>query len=560
MMVAPPSERWLREWSAAAAWSWGERYAHTVTDLTWREPVLAARVGTSVVRYVEIGFADGRPAVAKLDGQPTAVSRQKYALAVLIHWARHPEALTVRPSLNQAIATLSLPQAQQLLQDLAAELPAVAMFLEARLAALVDGRAPTPPVPTASVLASVPPDGEPEVLATAIAAEKGDPTVPSPEPDAELAQAAPGDWLPLETVLERLGAEDWEPVSVLLAAGQPTEALRWLELQGMPEAADGLLAEILLSMPQPTLPPDLVGDFPIARAAAAQGWHYEPLQAALAGNAGDNGAWGETVPPWADDLAQARLRILARADRWQEYVNLAQAEGQLVPYVLGLVRLGETARAIAVATEKLDTAAEALALAPPLAAVGLVAEAIALAEQGLTRQDHPRLARWLGDRYGAQNQWERALALYLQAFDQAPDLTLWEVLRPRVRPEHHHRLLAAVRERGDAGTRLAVFLHTEQWEAAKAIIDALPALAPIPLMEAVEQLAPHDPAWALTTAQARAEAIAQSGKSALYEEAIAWLTLVRSWQEPRIWTKYRQELLKTHGRKRKLVELMQALP
>ncbi|NJK60354.1 MAG: hypothetical protein HC918_09095, partial [Oscillatoriales cyanobacterium SM2_1_8] len=118
MTVAPPSERWLREWAAEAAWSWGERYAHTVTDLTWRDPMLSGRVGTSVVRRVEVSFAEGCPATATLDGQPTAPTRQKYVLAMLIHWARHPEALTVRPPLADWIATLSLPQAQQLLQDL----------------------------------------------------------------------------------------------------------------------------------------------------------------------------------------------------------------------------------------------------------------------------------------------------------------------------------------------------------------------------------------------------------------------------------------------------------
>ncbi len=539
MTVAPPSERWLRAWAAEAAWAWGERYAHTVTDLVWREPVLTARVGTSVVRRVEIVFAEGQPTAAKLDGQPTEVTRQKYALAALIHWARHPQALTVQPPLPQAIAALSLPQAQQLLQDLATQFPEVAIALEARLAAV--------PPPTAE---PIPESPEP---------------MPEPMPEPRLAPspevvAPTKDWSPLVPVLERLGAEDWEPVQVLLAAGQPLEARQWLELQGLPESADEMLAEVLLSLPEPTLPPDLVGEFPISRAAVVQGWRYEPLQAALAGAAGENGAWGETVPPWADALTQARLRILARAGRWSEYVHLAQAEGQLVPYVLGLVRLGQTAEAIAAATQKLDTAAEALAIAPPLAAMGWEAEALALAEQGLARQAHPALARWLGDRYAAQNQWERALALYLQAFEQEPSLALWEVLKDHVGEAHHDRLVAAVRARGDGGTQLAVFLHTEQWEAAKGTIEALPVLSPLPLQAAVTQLANHDPAWALATAQARIEAIAQSGKAALYEEAVAWLTLVRSWLKPSDWTKYRQELLKNHGRKRKLVELVQALP
>ncbi|MGQ9866768.1 MAG: hypothetical protein ACUVSQ_10895 [Pseudanabaenaceae cyanobacterium] len=545
MTVAPPSERWLREWAAAAAWSWGERYAHTVTDLTWREPVLTARVGTSVVRRVEIAFADGLPTAAKVDGEPTEITRQKYALAALIHWARHPEALQVRPSWQEAIASLSLFQAQQLLQDLAAQVPAVAIALESLPIAV-----PSKPPPTVSALDSAPAAPLAEALPTPV-------ELPSA---ASGTDPVPTDWLPLEQVLMRLGAEEWEPVLVLLAAGQPAEACRWLELQGMPEAADGVLAEILLSLSQPALPPDLVGEFPIARAAVAQGWHYDPLRRALVGEAGENGAWAETVPPWADGLTQARLRVLARAGRWSEYVNLAQAEGQLVPYVLGLVRLGETDRAIAVATQKLDTAAEALALAVPLAAVGLEAAAITLAEQGLARQAHPGLARWLGDRYIAQNREPQAIPLYLQAFAQAPSLELWAVLKDHVTEEHHDRLLAAVQNQGDEGTRLAVLLHTRQWEAAKAAIDALPVLTPLTLTEAVTQLAAHDLPWAVARAQARIAAIAQAGKAALYDEAGVWLTLVRSWLSPSAWTRYRQELLKTYSRKRRIVELVQALP
>ncbi len=88
-----------------------------------------------------------------------------------------------------------------------------------------------------------------------------------------------------------------------------------------------------------------VGDYGIddsfdtAQAAAIQGWDYPSLQRVLQGEITNKGIW-ENAPPWyADDLAVARLNVLERQERYQEYLYLAEAEGQTARYAAMLARL-----------------------------------------------------------------------------------------------------------------------------------------------------------------------------------------------------------------------------
>src|SRR5947207_1456773 len=69
-----------------------------------------------------------------------------------------------------------------------------------------------------------------------------------------------------------------------------------------------------------------------AQTAALDGWDYPPLQRVLQGTITEQGAWEGEAPDYADDLTEARLNILERRGRWQEYLYLAEAEGQTREY------------------------------------------------------------------------------------------------------------------------------------------------------------------------------------------------------------------------------------
>src|SRR5206468_9009533 len=86
--------------------------------------------------------------------------------------------------------------------------------------------------------------------------------------------------------------------------------------------------------------------FDLALAAADQGWDYPPLQRVLVGEITDKGAWEDESPHYADDLALVRLRVLERQGRYQEYLYLAQAEGQIERYIVMLAKIGRTQEAV----------------------------------------------------------------------------------------------------------------------------------------------------------------------------------------------------------------------
>jgi uncharacterized Zn finger protein len=107
-------------------------------------------------------------------------------------------------------------------------------------------------------------------------------------------------------------------------------------------------------------------EFIAAHEAALQGWEYPQLKRVLQGIITEQGAWKGEAPFYADDLTEARLHILERRGRWQEYLYLAEAEGHTEEYVTMLVRVGRAQEAITYGNTYLATTEETLALAKTL--------------------------------------------------------------------------------------------------------------------------------------------------------------------------------------------------
>lgn len=67
--------------------------------------------------------------------------------------------------------------------------------------------------------------------------------------------------------------------------------------------------------------------------------------------------------------------------------------------------------------------------------------------------------------------------------------------------------------------------------------------------------------WVIDKAKARAESMIQHSKAKLYNSAIQWLKRVHAaylaMNQESEWFQYRKQLVKTHGRKRKLMSLME---
>lgn len=139
----------------------------------------------------------------------------------------------------------------------------------------------------------------------------------------------------------------------------------------------------------------------IARTAVKQGWSYPPLVEAMAGNITEKGAWDGEAPDFADELAHARLRILARQGRTQEYINLATAEGFAGLATNMLAKSGNIAQAVADAKSYLTYPQQILSLAQLLAEEGELKAALDVAEHGLTLNEQPglaELAQWMREK------------------------------------------------------------------------------------------------------------------------------------------------------------------
>lgn len=331
-----------------------------------------------------------------------------------------------------------------------------------------------------------------------------------------------------------------------------------------------------------------------AQRAAEQGWSLPALQRVLQG---DLAAWAEVEaavaaadePPaddeddeeeWGEEwaweaadsaqtLAVARLNVLERQERFQEYLYLAEAAGQQERYAAMLVRLGRAAEAVQYALRNLCTTDEALALARTLQERGQPQAALQIAEHGLTlKGEKATLAAWLSGLAEQLGETKKALAAARTACEAAPNLPAYqrvERLAGADWPEQRTKLLNGLRRSkiqpyAQDGL-VEVFLHEGlDAEAIKAVNqgahDAL-------IETVVEQAWGADPGWALATCLRRAEAIMDAGQAARYAEAARWLAHARaiyrdSGREDE-WQSYRASALERHRLKWKLRPLIEAL-
>jgi uncharacterized Zn finger protein len=303
-------------------------------------------------------------------------------------------------------------------------------------------------------------------------------------------------------------------------------------------------------------------------------------------------------PNWLADetLTEARLNVLARARKWDEFLRLADASGQVVAYAGQLVRLGRVREAIEYGVERLATTDEALALAQVLAEQQQSQGALEIAEHGLRLPAVPRivgmrgmrniqamlqlqelpsqkatLASWTAELASRLGETAKALAAAELAVRDAPTLERYQRVQELAGskwPAHREALLVHLRslQQGASGCvhvpgRVDIFLHEGLIEDAIAAVDQG---ASHELLERVVDAAlPTHPEWVTTTSRREAEAIMDRGKSELYSAAARWLARARdayrAASREAEWQIYLRGLLREHGRKYRLVPLLKAL-
>jgi uncharacterized Zn finger protein len=319
------------------------------------------------------------------------------------------------------------------------------------------------------------------------------------------------------------------------------------------------------------------GNFELSTMALVQGWDDLFVEAALQGKSAN--IWEGERPTGADQLAQIRLEILDREQRYSEYLNLANAEEQIQEYLMMLIRLDRIPEVMA-AADRLTKTKEAFTVAKALKECELLNEALSIAQIGLSLRMQEsthlfsasgdyELADWTSDLALDLNNSEAALTARiiavkiqpsLQGYLQVETLAAENWLAFRAEILSHLQVINSWSWRVQDGA-VQIFLHEEMIDDAIALVNSSSVVAKL-TQQVMDEAIALRPDWVIAKALSYAEDIMNGGKSASYSDAVSCLQRARSAYlksgRAAEWQKYYQGLVVTHGRKRKLISLMQS--
>lgn len=587
------SEALVREYATSESFRRGEDYARqgAVVSLLRRGNTLQAEVeGSEPDPYRVAVTFDAKGVVEASCSCPYDWGGWcKHVVATLLVAIRRPDAVEERPALETLLADLDRDQLQVLILALAARDPDVADAVERQVAIL---RAT--PDPSASASARPSRQRRTTVDTSAIrrdvrAAFRSLDRMSSSEAYWHVGAVVEEIGGLLDQAWEFINAGDGRPALDVLEAITDEYVDDWTDVDDSDGDASGFFYELGPAWTEALLTADLTADeraawadrlsawareiddygvedaFDHAVQAARAGWEDPRLRRILAG--GDIRPTTDESAIEPDALIAARLNVLDRQGRHDEYLRLARALGQHERYATMLARLGRTDEAVAHGLEHLDQATEALALAKALREREELDAALRIAERGLSLDGRKaELAVWLRDLASVAGRPELALAAAEVAFREAPSLAAYERAQelagarwPTLRDDllDHVRRARGYYPEG----AVEVFLHEGLIDDAIALADGSYSYG---LIERVAEAAiSARPDWVIQTSRKQAEAIMDAGKSNHYPTAARWLTHARAayrvaGREPE-WQAYLSELLARHARKYTLVPRLREL-
>lgn len=267
------------------------------------------------------------------------------------------------------------------------------------------------------------------------------------------------------------------------------------------------------------------------------------------------------VPSWSPDyqrqaLTRAKLNVLERQGRTEDYLALCKKAGAHLRYALKLRELGRVPEAVSYGLKNLTDASESLTLAQALREAGHLDEAIKVGERGLQLEGHKSaLGEWLGPIEEAHGRTRQALEAWRVAFSDDPSLVRYQMVKrlagarwKKLRPE-----LMAILEKDYTKQPLAeVLLFEEEWDAAIKVADR--DATDYRVVETVAAaLVKHRPEWVIRASVKQAERLIAETKSKYYPAAAEWLRKAKAAYaqlgQTEKWRKYLQELKEEYKRR-----------
>lgn len=583
-MIPKLSEATIRHHTIAQSFERGQAYyrAGSVNSLIQRGDRLLARVeGSEVNDYqVDIQIDQGGITSAICTCPYDYEGWCKHIVAALLTCLHQPDRIEQRPELATLLAALNREQLQTIIQNLANEQPEWMDAVEVQIALLTQSKTQkSPKAPRRTTVDPKPIERQVGRILDRYSEQWND--EPALDEIREIIQKA-------DKFLEQ---GDGNNALIILGAIVRAYVEDWMNLDGSSgesgaffEELDDALTEAILSSELTTSESQQwqreltnwqkevddygVDSFEMSLTALDQGWDYPPLREVLQGNITELGAWEDEAPDFADNLAQIRLRILERQERYQEYLYFAEAEGQTDRYLRMLAKRGRSQEAIALAEQEMSTAGEAWTLAQTLREQGELEQALKIAMQGLSLggYDHYRLAVWASELAEGMDQ-ETALQARLKAFQLQPSLPDYLKLKELVGDRWaalQRDLLTQLRKDSsslNAKAKAAIFLEEGLMDDAIATVTQLSSYQSDILHPVMDAAVTHRPDWVIENARRRAESIMNEGKAQYYYHAINWLRRVRAAYlqlgQQEEWQRYRAALMQTHARKRKLISMLQ---
>ncbi|MEH2199955.1 SWIM zinc finger family protein [Nostoc sp.] len=221
------------------------------------------------------------------------------------------------------------------------------------------------------------------------------------------------------------------------------------------------------------------------------------------------------------------------------------------------------------AQTQMNSMEEAFALAKTLSEQGALQQALHIAQSGLNLPGNCQyeLGIWTSDLAVELGNSEAALLAIKAAFQVKPSFVDYERMAELAGENWESvktDLLRIVRTCSGWGTESAkvdIFLHEGLIDDAIAIANELSSYDSELIHRVMNAAIPHNPSWVIANARRRAEKIMDAGKAEYYYYAVEWLKKARTAYlesgKKADWLSYRQNLMQTHARKRKLMGMFQ---
>lgn len=275
---------------------------------------------------------------------------------------------------------------------------------------------------------------------------------------------------------------------------------------------------------------------------------------------GDN-EFDQFSAPWAHDdpeqaLTRAKLNVLERQGRTDDYLALCVKEGEHLRYALKLCELDRMPEAVSYGLKHLIAAEEALMLAQRLRESGQLDGAIKVGERGLKLAGRKAaLGEWLGPVEEAQGRGRQALEAWRAAFSEYPALATYQTIK-RLAGARWGRLksevMTTLEKFYDKQPLAEVLLFEREWDAAIKVADQKGAYHTA-VETVAEALVPHRPEWVIRASIKQAEDLIVQTKSNLYPAAADWLKLAKAAYaklgRTSEWQKYLKQLKEQYKRR-----------